>query len=270
MQREVLLAELARRQANNPRYSLRSFARALGVSPGFLSKVLNGHRSLSASTAHAIAQCLGFSSSETSAFLAEATDAEAMRARDAQDPESFVSLSLDTFAVVSDWHHYAILELTQCEGFRSSAAYISYRLGITETSALSAITRLLRLGLLEEVEGKWLKTDRFLSTGSDTASAALRNHHTQMLELAKRALESQGVFEREISSFTLSLNPAILPRLKGEIRSFMKRLVRLTEQHPPTEVFQFGMQLFRLSRPEPTPPVPRQRILPAPFPEETP
>jgi hypothetical protein len=59
--RAELTSELDRRKAKNPRYSLRAFARDLGMTPAALSNVLSGRRNLSVDASIEIAEKLGYS-----------------------------------------------------------------------------------------------------------------------------------------------------------------------------------------------------------------
>src|SRR5689334_9211079 len=60
----LLQREYESRCARNSRYSLRAFARDVGLSPGGLSQVLRGRMGLSEKTASRIAERLGWSRPE--------------------------------------------------------------------------------------------------------------------------------------------------------------------------------------------------------------
>ncbi len=71
--RGMLRAELGRRQVKNPAYSMRAFARDLGLSASGLSEVLSGKHSLSLRRAVIVSQRLGLSGHESDDFIASAT-----------------------------------------------------------------------------------------------------------------------------------------------------------------------------------------------------
>src|ERR1700677_3905549 len=107
--RDRLSAELRRRRMTNPRYSLRAFAHAVGLSPGFLSKILNGERNLSASTAVTVGEKLGFSAAESAHFceLVQMENAPPPLRKilsSSQHEQDSAILSLDSFQVISDWY----------------------------------------------------------------------------------------------------------------------------------------------------------------------
>jgi transcriptional regulator with XRE-family HTH domain len=68
--RAQLIADLAQRRAANPRYSLRAFARRLGVDHSVLSQLLRGRRNLSRDLAAALAKSFGWTSAEIDAAVA--------------------------------------------------------------------------------------------------------------------------------------------------------------------------------------------------------
>ena len=112
--KQFLTSELARRQAKNPRYSLRTFARAIRVSPGNLSRVLSDKAMLSVATVRGICDALGLSGSEQRPLF---TPAE---------------IDTNVYDQIADWYHYAILELTFVEDFRSDPKWIARALNLTD------------------------------------------------------------------------------------------------------------------------------------------
>ena len=253
--RNQLNAELARRKMANPQYSLRAFARGLGLSPAFISKLLRGEKDLSMETALSIAEKLGYNEMQTMQFcklvqIAKAKTPELRGALSGGAPieEDFSSVSLESFQVISDWYHYAILELSTCTAGELTGKTISSRLGISVEEARAAMNRLVRVGLLQSVGGRWKKSDPFIATPTDRPSRALRNFHAQMIEKAKSALETQTVEERDITGVTLAISADKIEIAKKEIKNFRRKMARLLESDKPTEVYQLNLQFFALSK----------------------
>ena len=67
---KALLAELARKQANNPRYSMRAFANHLGIHPSALSRILRGKQTLTTQSACLALPKMTLSEDEKLAFAA--------------------------------------------------------------------------------------------------------------------------------------------------------------------------------------------------------
>ncbi|MES2856446.1 MAG: TIGR02147 family protein, partial [Bdellovibrionota bacterium] len=119
---EVLATEIEERRLRNASYSMRAFARDLGVSSSRLSDIMNRKRPLTDAAAKRLAEGLGYNAKETEMLVlfAQASDNrqesvrnEALVRRQALI-RSFqqVNLSTEAFEAIADWHHFAILEMT--------------------------------------------------------------------------------------------------------------------------------------------------------------
>lgn len=82
--REILNSQLKRRQELNPRFSLRSFALKLKISPSKLSEVLAGKKRLSVARLTEISNILGLKGVEKEVFLLSA-EIESTRTKNKED-----------------------------------------------------------------------------------------------------------------------------------------------------------------------------------------
>lgn len=253
---DVLRRELERRCAKNPNYSLRSFAKALGVDAAVISRTLNQVRPLTPVTAKAIAAKLDLSPHETKLFLKSVVVQHAGKTLqdesiEAQIESSRVETELENekFAVISDWFHYAILELSTTEGFKSNYKYIAKSLKITELDAKLATERMLRLGLLKVVDGKFAPTFQTLSTKDKTKTApALRRYQKQILSKAIDSLENDDIAVRSMTSMSMAIDPEKLPVARKMIDEFMTQLCDALESGRKKKVYQLGISLYPLQR----------------------
>jgi uncharacterized protein (TIGR02147 family) len=263
--RDLIKRELSRRIRRNPVYSLRAFARDLGVPCSKLSEVLRGRRNFSRKTAERVADVLRFPSSEREHFL-DLVDFHQTRNRLAQDGartrlatrqalDGYGELSLERFKIIADWHHFAILELTEIEPFESDSAWIAGRLAIPIAVAREATERLLDFGLLVRApEGKLHQTHQNLATPSGIPSRELREHHSQILMKADSALELVPIAERDFSAVTLAFDPAQMEVVRAELKRFRRRLGdRIQQSSPKTRVYCLSTQFFPLDH-EPSSP----------------
>lgn len=251
---EFLKDELSRRTKSNSRYSLRSFARNLGVSPGALSEVLRGQRPLSLKVVPRIAKAIGLNATEGRHLLQLVQKAKALKNKDVADLENHVqtrdehALSEEVFNLISEWHHFAILSLTEVDGFQWNAVWIARRLGISRLQAQMAMDLLLRLQLIEKRAGTYQGRNSSILSTQDIPSQAIRAYHRKMLEMAIEALDTQAVENREISGSGFALDPAHLPLLKKEIAQFQDRLIAKYSKGKKSEVYFLEMALFKLTQ----------------------
>jgi uncharacterized protein (TIGR02147 family) len=257
--RDWLKQEFSDRCRRNSRYSLRAFARDLQFLPSRLSDVLNGKQGLSAKTASQLAQRLGLSPQETQKFVAmvEAEDARSGTKRAlAQEqleqmktkPSPFQRLDDDVFAVISDWHHFALLELVSLEGFKPNRNWISRRFGISPIEAEVALRRCLKLGLLKKEGRRLIPTHVFPAAPSDVSSRAIKKFHSQILEKAGNALYLQALEEREFSANTMAIDPQDLPEMKRELKAFRRQFEqKYKKAKSKRAVYCLSLQFFSLT-----------------------
>jgi len=262
--RSILKKRLEERCRANPRYSLRAFARDLKISPSRLSEILRGKQGLSKQYSEQIAHRLGLNESESHLFtsMVTLTDARSKKERTlaqtllTQLEESELQVNAireDTFRIIEDWYHYAIIELVQMPSFKNSAVWISRKLGITLYEVDAALARLKRVGLLEEVEGKLVATQRGYTTTDEIPSESIRKFNLQILEKASNAITTQTIHEREIGTLTIGIDERDLPEYKQLIKNFRRSVNQIAMARAQSagskvkQVYCLAVQFFRLT-----------------------
>lgn len=241
--RRLLQQELLERCRKNPKYSLRAFARSLGVQAPSLSHWLRGRRPLSRAQIARLGEALGLGPAELGRYL----DAPS-------EPAGFSSLSEDAFSVIADWYHFAILELVSLPHFRSEPSWIARALGISVSEANIAIERLARLELLQTRGRKWRTSTAGNSTlaasaGAPFSTVALRRVQKQFLEKALVALDQVPVERRDQTGMTLCVAHADLPEIRSRIKKFRRELTSFVERNKKSdEVYQLVTSIYPLSQ----------------------
>jgi uncharacterized protein (TIGR02147 family) len=201
---------------------------------------------------------MGMTEAERSFFV---TSVEALHSRSAKrrkiaqarlatisKPDEYKTLDDKVFEVISDWHHYAIMELVGTRDFIPRLSWIADRLGISRIEVDLAVRRLKAVKLLEVRNGKWFISETFPATRSGVPSESIKKFHSQILSKALEALYEQSVEKRDFSTMTFSINPDDLPEIKDEIRSFRRALEKKYKSRAnKREVYAFSMQFFSLT-----------------------
>lgn len=258
--REFLKDILEDRARKNKQYSLRAFARDIGLAPQNLSALFYKKKGISTGVAAKIATRLNLSESEAGYFcdLADLVHARsessrrvaALRLNRYSSPSVFVSLREDTFQAISNWYYFAILEMTCINGFRKDPKWIAKRLRITPHQATQAIARLKRLKLLKESGGILRKVESNITTTHDVPSEAVQEYTRQLLHKAEDALLFQSVVERDCTTISMAIDPKRIPKAKAMVSDFRRALCAYLEQGDRTEIYCFAAQLFRLTNKE--------------------
>lgn len=253
----TLRRKLAELQTRNPAYSVRAFAQRLGLQPAATNEILKGERRVSRKMAERIAARLHLDPTERAELLKHFPEKRPVRK--AANPEGAsagpsgeaLRLTADQFHLISDWVHYAVLNLIQTRGFKAKPQWIAGRLGITESRARGALERLERLELVERAPGGGLKrTYARLHTTDDVFDVSIQKSHLQDFELARESLLRDPIEERDFTSLTIPVDPELLPKAKEAIRRAQDEIAALLAKNPTTEVYRLCSYLFPLSKKE--------------------
>jgi uncharacterized protein (TIGR02147 family) len=247
----LLRTRFAEAQRVNPGYSLRAYARKLGVHVGALTYIINGKRNVSRKLAERIATRLPLDPQARAELLTLFPEKRKKNAAPASVLPRYLEVSAAQFRMMSEWEHLAVLSLSRCEDFRGEEPWIARRLGISEARSTKVVERLLALGLLARGEdGRLTRTTESIRTSDDVAELSIRHHHDENLSLAKESLHRDPVARRDFTSITLAIDPANLSVAKERIRQFTDELSDLLETGNRTEVFRLSTQLFPLTKNE--------------------
>lgn len=264
--RSMLREELVARCGRNPSYSSRAIARDLGLSPAFFSQIMSGTRILSEARAIDLAEKTAWTTKKKRIFVKlvrlQTLSSEALKREtlleikramaDKRTPLSakYHDLTHDEFKIISEWFHFAIVELADTCVLRDDSVEIAAKLGLTNMAAMQAIERLVRVGLLERADGR-LKKSKANYRMSAVPSTAIREFHKEHLKKAATAIDTQSVECRDFSGTTMAINVKKLARAKVLIRRFQSRLSELLETGETSAVYHFSTQLYRLDKETP-------------------
>jgi len=239
--RERLRAAMRR----NPRFSLRSFAKQLGIDHSTLSQVLRKKRRLSARALEAIAKRMGLNEDAIRAYA----QSSRKKRPSGSSPENIrdMHFDLDTFQLLSVWFHSAMLELLQLPEFKTDSRWIANTLGIAVEDVNIALQRLLRLGLLE-MSGPNRWRDKSGDAAFHTAAlteAAGNQMHQEIHELAIQAVHRIPSRHRAHRHMLMALDSSKLPRLMMLADEFPNELRSLSsESAAKDDVYQIELSLF--------------------------
>jgi uncharacterized protein (TIGR02147 family) len=242
----LLLKKYEEGRQKNARWSQRAFAVRLGLSSGALSEIFQGKRILSSLLKKKIAAKLQLSPLEESEFFADELPEHLKSHR-----LEYYKLSNDQFHLISDWWHFAILNLLQTRDFKANVPWISKRLGLSEKVVQEAWDRLFRLGHLAKDGKKIVRTFPRIETSDNLFDLSIQKSHLEDLELIERSLREVPVELRDHTSMTLVMNRKSITKAKELIRIFQDRFseeVEPTPSSPGEEVYKISISLFPLTQ----------------------
>lgn len=178
-----LFREYQDRKSRSRGYSERAFARDIGLSPGFLKLLMQRKKKISPDRARKVARTLMWGE-EKIAFLTSGSEMH----------------DLD-FLEITDWYHFAVIEMLRTSKTGLSSDEIARRLGITRSEVDYAMKH-LQSARGESAEGE----------------AKLQR---QTLTKAIEALDNQPSAATAFSAETLAFDPTRV----NEVKEFFQRVV---------------------------------------------
>lgn len=250
---------LAERQRLQPLFSLRLFAKRIGIDPSNLLKVLQGARHLPEDVIPELAAFCRWESRERKLFEAlwrfgkvrKATEAQAMleRVEELRGPR-IRTLASDRQEFYRSWRHTAVFSLVDVMP-DADAETLGARLipRCDPAEVQESLDLLVRLAMLKREAGRWVHADRLVSTGRKWRARAIARFQEETLDLARRSLRETPPDRRDISTLTVTAAAKDIEAIREMTRTFRREVLRLVQdsREPATAVWQINLQVFPLS-----------------------
>lgn len=241
--RIYLKDELALRCKKNPAYSLRAFAKHLGLSHPTLSQILSGKRPMTEKAKKQIAHSLSLSAEQLGRFQISS---------EITFEEQFTPLDTDVSEIFSNWIHDAILELTHLKYFQPRISWIAKVLEVSPHEISAAIDRLQRAKLLKiSRTGKWkdLSENNTNNHLGNYSTSALRQYQKSVLDKSMVALENLPREERDHTSLMLKFSQKNMQEAKDLIKEFRTKFSVQAKSHqgPTDDIYVLNISFFPVS-----------------------
>lgn len=258
--RSFLRDILMEKQKKNPQFSMRSFAKTLGLDSSFISMVLRGKRDLSFETAALMSEKMNLNENEAKMFdlllRIEKSNTATQRARLLEELEVLEpstkgkrDLAVDQFRVIADWYHLPLQLLIELDGFKWSDENAAKALGITVHEVRDALERLAALELIDMTDDKKpKKAEGRLMVESPFKNEALRKYHTQMLQKTIGALETQTPDRRFTGTMNLAFDESQLKEAHVVMKEALTKLASIADQPKKSKkLFHANLNLIELT-----------------------
>lgn len=221
----------------------------MGISSGRLSEILNAKRPLTAYYADKFCTALKLSETDISELRRSLVSPSEKQTFGPVLEEHFVEK-------LADWKPFALLSFFQTTIYSSirhrhntqghQLLEIAKRLSLPVQELESLLEAMTMAGLVEWDGGAWVPSHQEATTGYDIPSHARMQGLLGDLQLAQEKIKTVGVYERDFSSMTLTMDPKDINKAKKLIRDFRRSFVRVMEKGAKKSVHQINIQLFPL------------------------
>lgn len=248
--RKILKSSWQRLRKSNPtKWSLRNLARKSRVSPGFLSKVLSGKKSLPPKLALRLAELMSLD--ELSVIQVSGNLHNSSLNSDVMDTVDLAPMESEW--LLGRWYRLALLDLMTTDDFQNDVSWMARRLGISTHEIERSLRMLEQEGLAKKNKsGNWQKTSQRLRFPTTTSKEVIRNHHKAQIKKALLVLENQltpvEFKKRLIMGITLACNPANLEKIKVKLQNALYEAAVELSDGACTEVYQMNLQLFQVTK----------------------
>lgn len=262
---EFLKDHADKKKSANPRWSFGAWARRLKLSgTASLTMVLNGQRQPGEKLLERFIQYFDFKEDEREYFLDLArlyrhkddprmanyfkSQLETRKNKFSQKTIQVIPLSL--FHVIAKWPYFAIREMTQLKGFKECAEWIKDRLKfkLSKEDVSKVLQDLFSQGLIEkDKDGLIRPSPNSIDTPQDMRSEIGKEFHSQMFELAQKAMHEVEPKDREYFSMTLTLKKERMGEFKEYLRKFQNDFCNIAEESQGSATYQLNLQFFPLA-----------------------
>lgn len=261
--RSLLRAEFKRRLTRNRKYSLRAFARDLGLSSSRLSEVLSSKQGLSRQRAEGVGSKLGFLGDRLEWFC-ELVESEDGRSHFSREVANLKRLQLEhrirqkTVEVPASlrnelqWFDYVIRRLTGVEAFQDDPAWIAKAIGISESEVKRSITRMLKNGMLtRDSKGKLQAPNHYSAHGGSISREGMIRAYEMILSRAIHAVRNLDSNQRNLRYHIFALHEGQYARVLELLQKLDDELDELTyEKSPAHSVYCLAVQFFNIQNPK--------------------
>ena len=238
---KILQSTYQEKLNKNKLYSLRAFARDIGIGKSTLHEILNSDKKVTKQTAIKILKYLEIPAQEFDTVLNYNIN-----------PESdliFKKLTPQEFEKIATCEHYALLSLCQLPNCPSDPILLSQHLQLDIEQTAEIMENLLGLELIYQEANLLKRSSRLLTTSYDVPSKVIQNYHATNLEKIKASLSEIEVELRDIASSTFLMSPSKMEELKNDLKTIRRKLVsNYEDKNNDSEAYLLNFSVIPISK----------------------
>jgi uncharacterized protein (TIGR02147 family) len=228
-----------KKKEQDPNFSYRFIQLHVGIDPGYLLKIFQGKKELTDRYIPKFATLLKLNKREAEYFDMMVRFGRAKANSDIkhyfEKMLSYIELStnrvdVDKYEFYQKWYYTAVRELIGVIRVTDDVEELARMVEppIKPAEARKALELLLRLEFIKKNDdGYYEATTRFLTTGDEWHSIAIRTFQRETLTLAQAALDRIPREERDISTVTMSLSNDGFEKVRGCLAKCRKELLAI-------------------------------------------
>lgn len=249
------------KKAANPNYSYRLIAGKIEMDHGLIIKVLQGKRHISGKKIDVFADLMGLSARQKEYFRLLVLFGKATTNEDRkhyfEELLAFSEISekqVDStnYEFYQHWYYTAVREILNFIDFTDDYQALSELVNppISVSEAKKAVKLLCSLGMIKpDDQGIYRLTEKFVTTGVQWQSIAIRSYQKEACGLAAEAVDKTPKELRDISTVTVSINEEGVKRISDVLSRVRHELIEIAASCEEVDrAYQVNLQLFPVSK----------------------
>lgn len=266
---DQLRASIQRKQKKNPNYSLRKMAQDIGLSHSFLSQVLSGKKQYPMERLDDLVETLELDDFALRRFIESIIETQMLEwktksktlnrylkqefSKSSSSVRVYNELPFSKMTLINPWYNMAVLDLVSSEDFKLSYSWLAERLQISSAQAQSAWSFLKENNFIEEVNGRWQKSERYLRLPVLKSSEPIRQHYLQILSKIEDQLKNKTneleLSKRLIVGASCTANPQKLSEVKQYLEDSLYVAAEELAEGDCKEVYYLLVSAIPLTKP---------------------
>lgn len=238
------------KKQKNSRYSLRSFAKYLNLSPATLSVLLNNKRRITADVFKTVKHKIDLTDSEKNSYLSYLQRRKKQRKGQFETQNDIDRLAELEFELLSEWYFFALIELFKLNSFKKDPNWIKNELGLKSDFDIDSAIQLLKdLKLIKETEKGYQDLAEYRSLIDENLSTeARRKRQKQILALSSKSINHVDYAHRDHSAITIAFDPMLMPEVKKRIMIFRRSLANYITENSlkKNSIYELQVSFFPL------------------------
>jgi uncharacterized protein (TIGR02147 family) len=249
------------KKAVSPNYSYRYIAGKVGIDHALIVKIIQGRRHISIKTVESFAAFLGLSNRQREYFKLLVAFGKSKN----NDDRKYYFEKLLGFSDISEkqidstqyefyqrWYYTAVREILTIQPFKDDYSWLAETVhpSISVVEAKRAVKLLENLGMIERDDDGYCRlTERFVTTGENWQSIAVRSFQKEACTLASKAIDVVPKDERDISTVTVSLDEEGVNHVREALAGLRRVIVEISASCQSVDrACQVNLQLFPVSK----------------------
>lgn len=232
------------KKSRNKKFSMRAFARDIGVPPGRLSEIIAGKRNLTLSLALKFSNTYSLSTEDKKALY------KLVRAQKKLRKQTILErhfIHPQDFSKICHWKYYALICLVQNSSDGATLNDLSAKMGIDQTEVQAMLTTFGKINLISLHGDRFFAPKMSTTTTQDVLDESIQRFQKDMLQFHISQMTSIPMELREVQSMILPLPKVKLKQAKAAIRKFFNDFENKFGTANTTDIYGLSVQLSPLT-----------------------